>query len=51
MKLLLAQYAFGRMLLYVGCALRGGNARLHLAGCRRELGLSVLEIHPRRLMS
>ncbi len=32
MKLLLAQYAFGRMLLYVGCALRGGNARLHLAG-------------------
>jgi hypothetical protein len=36
MKLLLAQYAFGRMLMHVGCALRGGNARFHLAGCRRE---------------
>ena len=38
MKLFLAEYVLGRILLHLGCALRGGKVRFHLAGIRRELG-------------
>jgi hypothetical protein len=37
MKRLLAQIVVGRVLLHVGCILRGGKFRFHLAGVMREI--------------
>lgn len=31
------QFALGRLLLHLGCLLRGGKPRFHWAGVRREL--------------
>jgi len=37
MRLLMAQYAWGRILLHLGCMVRGGRTAFHLTGIRREL--------------
>jgi hypothetical protein len=36
MKLFLANYALGRMLLHLGCICRGGKKPYHREGIRRE---------------
>lgn len=38
MKLVMAEYVMGRILLHVACAVRGGKVRFHLAGIHREIG-------------
>jgi hypothetical protein len=37
MRLLMAQFALGRMALHCGCLVRGGNPAFHMTGIRREL--------------
>ena len=37
MKLMLAQYTLGRVLLHLGCLARGGQWKFHWVGVRREL--------------
>jgi hypothetical protein len=39
LKLRCCRYALGRMALHLACICRGGKARFHLAGVRRELRL------------
>jgi len=37
LKMKLAQHTIGRVLLHLGCLLRGGRWSYHWAGIRREL--------------
>jgi len=37
LKIYLTQIALGRVLLHLGCLLRGGHQDFHWAGIRREL--------------